>query len=147
MIKIGIISDTHNILRNEIIHDLQQCDYIIHAGDIMKPEILDSLKAITKVYAVKGNNDQLDLKEEEYFEIGGYSFYLIHEIGEKKNVDFYIYGHSHQLACYHKGKTMYLNPGSCGRKRFSLPLTHIILFLDDEHFEFIIKECKNNNDV
>ena len=60
---------------------------------------------------------------------------------EFQDVDFYIYGHSHQLACYQKGRTLYLNPGSCGKKRFSLPLTYIILDLYKDHYEFLVKEC------
>lgn len=142
MIKIGIISDTHDVLRDDVVFDLKQCDYIIHAGDITKLELLEELQLITTVYAVKGNNDKLMLKEEEYFEIGGYLFYLVHEINDKKDVDFYIYGHSHQLSCYFKGKTMYLNPGSCGRRRFALPLTYLILSLYDDHYEFTVKLCK-----
>ena len=100
MLKIGIISDTHNVLKEVVINDLKDCDYIIHAGDIVKKEILDELQQLTKVYVVKGNNDNLDLNEEEYFEIAGHSFYLIHELHQNKDVDFYIYGHSHQLSCY-----------------------------------------------
>lgn len=141
MIKIGIISDTHNVLKEEVIQELQKCDYIIHAGDIIKKEILDDLKTITQVFAVKGNNDHLDLNTEEYMEIGGYTFYLVHQLGDKKDVDFYIFGHSHQIACYHQAGTMYINPGSCGRKRFSLPLTYVILYLYDERYELVIKEC------
>lgn len=120
MIKVGIISDTHNSLREEIINELHTCDYIIHGGDIIDEKILNKLKSISKVFVVKGNNDYLDLNEEIYFQIGTYTFYMVHELGEKKDVDFYIYGHSHQLACYNKGKTLYVNPGSCGKKRFSL---------------------------
>lgn len=140
MLKIGIISDTHNVLKEVVINDLKDCDYIIHAGDIVKKEILDELQQLTKVCVVKGNNDNLDLNEEEYFEIAGHSFYLIHELHQKKDVDFYIYGHSHQLACYQKGKTLYLNPGSCGRKRFSLPLTYLILYLNENNYEIVIKK-------
>lgn len=140
MIKIGIISDTHNVLRKEVISDLKQCQYIIHAGDIMKEELLEQLKDIAPLFVVKGNNDQLLLNEEEYFEIAGYTFYLVHQLNTKKDVDFYIYGHSHQLAIYQKGKTLYLNPGSCGRRRFSLPLTYIILSIDRKHYEFTVKQ-------
>lgn len=141
MIKVGIIADTHNVLKKEVLKELKKCDYIIHAGDLVNETILQQLQKITKVYVVKGNNDQLDLNLEEYFEIGGYSFYLVHQLNTKKDVDFYIYGHSHQLSCYQKDKTLYLNPGSCGKKRFSLPLTYIVLELYKDHYEFIVKEC------
>lgn len=70
MIKVGIIADSHDVMREDVLADLKHCDYIIHAGDI-----LEQLKTITKVYAVKGNNDKLDLNEKEYFKIGNYSFY------------------------------------------------------------------------
>lgn len=144
MIKIGIISDTHNVLKEEVIADLKTCAYIIHAGDFVKKEILDQLKEIAPVFAVKGNNDQLDLKEEEFFEIAGYQFYLVHQLNTAKNVDFYIYGHSHQLACYQKGKTLYLNPGGCGRRRFSLPLTYLVLYLQDNNYRIEIKKIPTN---
>ncbi|MFQ6794421.1 MAG: metallophosphoesterase family protein [Thomasclavelia sp.] len=140
MFKIGIISDTHDVLKEAVLTDLKDCDYIIHAGDITKQEVLDKLKQLAPVYAVKGNNDKLLLNTSEEFSLLGHRFYLIHELDSKKNVDFYIYGHSHQLACYQKGKTLYLNPGSCGRKRFSLPLTYIILYLSEDSYEIIIKK-------
>ena len=124
--KIGIISDTHNVLRNDVLEELQTCDYILHAGDIMKEEILEKLKKTAPLIVVKGNNDYLMLNEEEYFTLAGYRFYMVHQIGEKKDVDFYIYGHSHRYECYIQNGVQYLNPGSCGRKRFSLPLTYII---------------------
>ena len=136
MIRVGVIADTHDILKEEVLNELKQCDYIIHAGDIVDIKILERLQTITKVFVVKGNNDKLSLNEEEYFNIGGYSFYLVHQLDTKKDVDFYIYGHSHQL-----GRTLYLNPGSCGKKRFSLPLTYIILDLYEDHYEFLVKEC------
>ena len=120
MIRVGVIADTHDILKEEVLNELKQCDYIIHAGDIVDIKILERLQTITKVFVVKGNNDKLSLNEEEYFNIGGYSFYL---------------------ACYQKGRTLYLNPGSCGKKRFSLPLTYIILDLYEDHYEFLVKEC------
>lgn len=90
--------------------------------------------------AVKGNNDKFNLKKEEHFQIGNYSFYMTHQLSEKKKANFYIYGHSHQLACYYKNHTFYINPGSCGRKRFSLLLTYVILHLYKRHFEIQIKE-------
>lgn len=132
--KIGIISDTHNVLRAEVVDDLKTCDYILHAGDIMKVEVLEVLQQIAPVIAVKGNNDQLELGVEKYFEIGGYHFYMVHQLGKKQDVNFYIYGHSHQFACYKEGNVQYINPGSCGRKRFSLPLTYVILNIFDDYY-------------
>lgn len=139
MIKIGIISDTHNILRDEVLTELKTCDYILHAGDIVKEEIIVTLKKIAPLIVVKGNNDQLHLPLEKYFTLGGYRFYMVHQKGERKDVDFYVYGHSHQYACYKEGDVQYLNPGSCGRKRFSLPLTYMILILHVNNYEIIQK--------
>lgn len=132
--KIGIISDTHDILRTEVITDLQGCDYILHAGDIMKADILLSLQNICKVIVVKGNNDYLDFNEEEYFDISGYRFYMTHHLSKHQDVDFYVFGHSHKYAHYQEDSTVYLNPGGCGRRRFSLELTYIILYLDNQSF-------------
>ena len=140
--KIGIISDTHNVLRNDVLEELQTCDYILHAGDIMKEEILEKLKKTAPLIVVKGNNDYLMLNEEEYFTLAGYRFYMVHQIGEKKDVDFYIYGQSHRYECYIQNGVQYLNPGSCGRKRFSLPLTYIILILNPNGYEIIQKDVQ-----
>ncbi len=135
MMKIGIISDTHNVLRKEVVHDLETCDAIIHAGDITTYNIIEKLQSIAPLYIVRGNNDTLDLPETLNFKILDYSFYLTHQ---KKilvtDVDFYIYGHSHQYTCEKKENVVYLNPGSCGRRRFSLPLTYAILYLEKEGY-------------
>ncbi|MEG0453273.1 MAG: metallophosphoesterase family protein [Coprobacillus sp.] len=133
--KIGIISDTHDVLKEEVIDNLKDCDYILHAGDVMKEEILLRLKAICKVIVVEGNNDNLGLNKEEYFDIGGYHFYMSHQLGEHQNVDFYVFGHSHQYAHYLKDSTVYLNPGGCGRRRFSMELSYIILYLDNKGYK------------
>lgn len=138
--RVGVISDTHDVLRDEVIDDLKNCDYIIHAGDVVKENLLVKLKELATLIVVKGNNDDLDLKEEIFFEIGGYRFYLIHKIGNRQDVDFYIFGHSHKYACYREEGVQYLNPGSCGRKRFSLPLTYAIIKLDNLTYTITKKE-------
>ncbi|MDU5111376.1 MAG: metallophosphoesterase family protein, partial [Clostridium sp.] len=102
--KIGIISDTHNLLREEVIHNLKGCDLIIHAGDICNNDILERLKNIAKTVAVKGNNDKGDLeailKEDEIIEIEGKRIYIVHERNNisinLEEVDIVIYGHSHK---------------------------------------------------
>lgn len=82
--KVGVISDTHNLLRDEVTHILKECQLIIHAGDICNDDILEKLNEITKTVAVKGNNDKGNfnyyLKEEEIIEIEGKKIYIIHEI-------------------------------------------------------------------
>ena len=77
MIRVGVIADTHDILKEEVLNELKQCDYIIHAGDIVDIKILERLQTITKVFVVKGNNDKLSLNEEEYFNIGGHFIWFI----------------------------------------------------------------------
>lgn len=135
MIKLGIISDTHNVLRKEVIDDLKSCDAIIHAGDITTWHIIETLQSIAPLYVVRGNNDVLSLPEILTFKILDYSFCLIHQRKDiKARVDFYIYGHSHQYTCTKEDGVVYLNPGSCGRRRFSLPLTYAILYLEKEKY-------------
>lgn len=134
MYKIGIISDTHNVLRNEVVAELQTCDLIFHAGDFVKKEIYQQLKEIAPVIAVKGNNDYFDLPEEVDFNLKGYHFYMTHQKRKVQNVDFYIFGHSH---CYFDeiiDNIHYLNPGSCGRRRLSLPLTYMILCISENDY-------------
>jgi len=142
-IKVGIISDTHGLLRDEVIDILRTCDYIIHGGDIDRPEILDTLTMISPVFVVRGNNDKgtwaKDLKKEETFQIGGLHFYLIHDkIGIPKNlsgIHVVIYGHSHRYQDEKKQGVLWLNPGSCGKKRFRLPLTMAIMEIEGETYE------------
>lgn len=134
MMKIGIISDTHNVLRDEVIDDLKTCDLFFHAGDFVTKDIYQQFNQIGKMVAVKGNNDDFDLPIEINMEIKGKHFYMTHQKSEKKITDFYIFGHSH---CY-KDEVIngvhYLNPGSCGRRRFSLPLTYMIMYIDENGY-------------
>lgn len=135
MYKIGIISDTHNVLRTEVIKELKTCDLVFHAGDFVEENIYQQLKNIVPIIAVKGNNDRFDLPEEVKCNVCGYSFYMTHQKKEVQNVDFYIFGHSHRYFDEKIKNTHYLNPGSCGRRRFSLPLTYMILCIrEDDYF-------------
>ena len=102
--RVGVISDTHGLLREEVINKLKTCDYIIHGGDIDKEEILDELKNIAPLFVVRGNNDKGEwansLSRELYFNIGDIKFYMIHNIKDipnnLKNVDVIVFGHSHK---------------------------------------------------
>lgn len=134
MYKIGIISDTHNVLRNEVITKLKTCDLIFHAGDFVRKEIYQQLKEIAPVIAVKGNNDYFDLPKEVDFNLKGYHFYMTHQKRKVHNVDFYIFGHSHCYVDEMIDNIHYLNPGSCDRKRFSLPLTYMILYIGENDY-------------
>ena len=128
--KIGILSDTHGLLRPEVLAALEGCEAILHGGDINKQSILDRLEEIAPVYVVRGNNDKewaerlpacLD------FTLTGLHIYMTHK---KKDLpadltayDLVVYGHSHQYSEQTQGKTLLLNPGSCGPRRFRQPIT------------------------
>lgn len=141
--KIGIISDTHGLLREEVVEKLRNCDYIIHGGDITQQDLLEKLNKIAPVIVVRGNNDKdawaNDLKEEQYFEIGGVHFYMIHNIEcAPKNppkVDVIIFGHSHKYYCEEKAGVLWLNPGSCGKKRFLLSLSMVMMEIEDGKYK------------
>ena len=136
--KIGIISDTHDLLRSEVISHLQGCDCILHGGDISSQKILDQLEQIAPVRAVRGNNDRewaehLPLTLD--FELGGLRFLMTHK---KKDLpqdlsdyDLVVYGHSHRYEQKSSGKTLLLNPGSCGPRRFHQDITMAIAEVDN----------------
>ena len=134
---IGVISDTHGLLRPEVSQILSGVDLIIHAGDIGDLEILEELKKIAKVEAIKGNVDKGtwfdELPETKMFEFEGKWFYLIHNLNEldldpkAAGIDVVISGHSHQPKIFYKNHVLYLNPGSAGKRRFKLPVTAAII--------------------
>lgn len=135
--KIGVISDTHNILKEEVVNYLQDCDYIIHAGDVCQQEIIDQLNQIAKTFVVAGNNDHIDgLRHDLEVELGDILIYVVHDKKDipknVNNIDLVIYGHSHKYEYEEKDDVIYLNPGGCGRRRFSLPLTMALLFVEDD---------------
>ena len=145
--KLGVISDTHGVLRDEVIEKLKGCDYIIHSGDVGGKEIIDKLEGITKTFVVRGNNDDdewgLTLPEYREIEMDEILIYLVHDKADipkdLREVDLVIYGHSHKFSNEKIDNIIYLNPGSCGRKRFSLPLSMAIVEvnLDDIRIEKI----------
>ncbi|NWA24960.1 metallophosphoesterase family protein [Pseudomonas gingeri] len=135
--KIGVISDTHGLLRAEAVAALQGCARIIHAGDIGRPEVLDQLAAIAPLIVVRGNNDQ-DIPWAEHlpdrlrFELNGWQTLLVHDIADVPavldgEVRLVITGHSHKPLIQWRDETLYLNPGSAGPRRFKLPVTLAIL--------------------
>lgn len=139
-LKIGIISDTHGLLRDEVIYNLQNCDYIIHGGDINNEETLNKIREIGKLYVVRGNNDKgkwaESLDEENYFTLGEVRFYLVHNKNEVpknlNNVDVIIFGHSHKYFCETIDDILWLNPGSCGKRRFNLPVNMVIMEIQNK---------------
>lgn len=130
---VGVISDTHGLLRPEAVVALEGVDHILHAGDIGDQAILDRLRAIAPLTAIRGNVDVAGpcakLPATEIVELGGRLFYLVHAIEDldieprAAGVAAVVYGHSHQPALEERNGVMYLNPGSAGPRRFKLPVT------------------------
>lgn len=130
---IGVISDTHGLLRPSAIQALQGSDLIIHAGDVGRAEILDSLRAIAPVVAVRGNVDHGgwadSLAISEVISLGAHNIYMRHILADiefdPKAAGFaaVIYGHSHKPDIAEKNGVIYFNPGSAGPRRFALPIT------------------------
>ncbi len=130
---LGIISDTHGLLRPEAEQALRGVELIIHAGDVGDPEVLARLKRIAPVFAVRGNVDTADWAQElpltTVLEAGGATFYVLHNLREldvkpeAAEFDFVISGHTHQPVQTEKQGVLYINPGSAGPKRFQLPIT------------------------
>ena len=141
--KIGIISDTHNLLRPEVIQNLQGCDMILHAGDISSREILEKLRQIAPVKAVRGNNDKEwaeDLPLFLDFDLGGLRVYMAHKKkdlpGDLSPYDLVICGHTHQYAetrpeSAGRRRPLLLNPGSCGPRRLMQPITLAMLTIEE----------------
>ena len=131
--RVGVISDTHGLLRPEAARALQGVDLIIHAGDVGKAEILTSLKKIAPVFAVRGNVDTeiwaQELPETEVVEAGLANLYVLHNLREldldPKAAGFaaVISGHTHKAENREEKGVLYLNPGSAGPRRFDLPVT------------------------
>ncbi|MBN1238959.1 MAG: metallophosphoesterase family protein [Gammaproteobacteria bacterium] len=137
---IGIISDTHGLLRPEAKAALEGCDAIVHAGDIGKPQVLDELRAIAPVTAIRGNIDKwaLSMPDTEVLVIDGRCLYVIHDVNEldldpqAAGFDAVISGHSHKPGIRYGDGVLYLNPGSAGPRRFSLPVALARLTLTRE---------------
>lgn len=187
--RIALISDTHGLLRPEVVEKLKTCEIILHAGDIGKPEILRRLKEIAETYAVRGNVDEgrtgefsEELPKELDVELWGFHIYVVHNKKhirkDLQGVDIVVFGHSHRLSdevCLPQrnkfdveqgqvrdadalsdcgGGIRYLNPGSCGPKRFRLPVTMMILILypaghriEVEKIDFLSAESEKKETV
>ncbi len=144
--RIGVISDTHNLVRPEALLALRGCDHIVHAGDICNTDVLDALGAIAPVTAIRGNNDSGmgadELPEARRFSIAGKFFYLVHDIADVPrilgSIDVVITGHSHKPLVEQRGRTLYVNPGSAGPRRFKLPVTLGIMTIQGAGIEMEI---------
>src|ERR1700733_8018339 len=133
MQHIGIISDTHGLLRPQAVAALRGCSAIIHAGDVGRPEILDELRRIAPVFAVRGNVDHgawaMKLPETEIVEVEDCLLYVLHDLDaldlDPPTAGFraVIAGHSHQPKIETRNGVLYFNPGSAGPRRFNLPVS------------------------
>jgi uncharacterized protein len=130
--RIGLISDTHGLLRPEAVAFLRGCDHIIHGGDIGGPGILEALARIAPLTAVRGNNDTdawaTTLQETERMTFGHAHVFVVHDIAQldidppAAGVQVIVSGHSHRPQIRHRDAVVYINPGSAGPRRFRLPI-------------------------
>jgi uncharacterized protein len=131
--RIGIISDTHGLLRPEAETRLAGVDHIIHGGDIGSPDVIAALRRIAPVTAIRGNVDTADWAAEyadtELVQLGERSIYVLHDLQTLRidpvadGIDVIVSGHSHKAAIAEIERVLYLNPGSAGPRRFKLPIT------------------------
>ena len=139
--RVGLISDTHGLMRPEALDLLRGCDHIVHGGDIGGNAILDALRGIAPLTVVRGNNDKgawADaLAETETLELGGARIHVIHDLAlldvEPSNAGIHVVvsGHSHKPLVEHRGGVLYVNPGSAGPRRFRLPIALAELTIED----------------
>ncbi|MEP7364372.1 MAG: metallophosphoesterase family protein [Acidobacteriota bacterium] len=143
---IGLISDTHGLLRSEAIAALRDCDLILHAGDIGAPEIIDQLRAIAPVHAIRGNVDTgswaAAFPETMLVETAAALIYMLHDVNQlaldpaAAGAQIVLSGHSHKPSRTERNGVLYLNPGSAGPRRFNLPVTVARLELSAEPWTF-----------
>ena len=148
--RIGIISDTHGLLRPEVIERLAGVHYVIHAGDIGRPEVISELRKIAPITAIRGNIDRGEWAAEyphtALVKLGGRSIYVLHNLKElgldptAAGIDVVVSGHSHRPKIETVGGVVYLNPGSAGPRRFSLPIALATLELTGDAIRPCIHE-------
>lgn len=139
---VGVISDTHGLIRPEALEVLRESDVIVHCGDVGAATVLDTLRAIAPVYAVRGNNDKgswaSELPTEDMVEVGDHALYVIHDLGELSlepataGIAAVLSGHSHRPLVEHRQGILFFNPGSAGPRRFSLPVAVGLLVVTPE---------------
>ena len=141
-IRVAIMADTHGVLRPEVERILETCDVIVHAGDFDNQMLYHKLNVDQPLYAVRGNNDRGwsgGLGQVNRFEIGGVKFIMAHERVDipsvLKDIQVVIFGHSHMYYQQEISGRLWLNPGSCGYKRFTLPLSMAVMTIEDGTYE------------
>ncbi len=150
--KIGIISDTHGLVRKSIAKSFKDVDLIVHAGDIGTQEVLETLQTIAKVYPVRGNVDggkwTKNLPDTEVVQVGHVSLYLLHDLNsldldpEAAGFQAVISGHSHIPEIEERNGVLFLNPGSAGPRRFKYPVSIAFLYVNGVSIETEIVELK-----
>ncbi len=140
MLRIGLVSDTHGLLRPEVATFLRGCDHIVHGGDICDQAIITALEALAPVTAVRGNNDRSAwaeaLRESELVAFGEVVVYAIHDLAQididpaSAGVAVVVSGHSHKPLIEERDGVLFVNPGSAGPRRFSLPISAGELLVD-----------------
>ncbi|ASL45488.1 hypothetical protein bAD24_I18610 [Burkholderia sp. AD24] len=141
--RIGLISDTHNLVRPEALQYLKGCEAIIHAGDICNPAVLDALTQIAPVTAVRGNNDTGDwaasLPTHATLTVHQVTILVVHDIADvpadprSEGIGVVVTGHSHKPSIGERDGVLFVNPGSAGPRRFKLPISAGILLVDGAH--------------
>jgi len=149
---IGLVADTHGLIRPQALDALRGADLIIHAGDIGKAEVLDALKPIAPLRAIKGNNDRglwaKKMADTMIVTVGGVKLYLIHDVNElscepsKQGIAAVISGHSHKPSIIRRDGVLFVNPGSAGPRRFNLPVAVGMLHVDGSDATAEIIELK-----
>lgn len=150
MFKVGIISDTHGLLRPQAIDAVSGSDFIIHAGDIGSIDVINQLRVIAPVTAIKGNIDKgtwaSAFSDNEVLEVGGRFIYIIHNLNEldldpaAAGFEVVVSGHSHKPKVKQIDDVLYVNPGSAGPRRFSLPIALAVLDITEEAIDARIIE-------
>ena len=148
--RIGLISDTHGLLRPEALAYLQGSDYIVHGGDIGSQDILDQLGKIAPVTAVRGNNDRdgwaLQVPETDFLQVGDLFIYALHDLAlldidpAAAGVRVVVTGHWHKPHVEERDGVLYVNPGSAGPRRFTLPISAGELIVDGTQVQARIEQ-------
>ena len=136
--KLAILSDTHGLLRPQVVEHLKTADAILHGGDINKPAIVEQLQQYAPLYIVRGNNDKEwaeDIPHDLTVTLEGITFFMVHNKKEVpadlSGVNVVVFGHSHKYVQEEKGGILWLNPGSCGPRRFHQEITMMMVKIED----------------
>lgn len=142
MKRIAIISDTHSLLRDTVRAELDAADIILHAGDITNQSVLNELESYPELHIVRGNNDLAFhwLPDQLRVTIEGVRFLIVHQRvfvpRDITGVDVVIFGHTHQFEAFEQNNILFLNPGSCGKRRFDYDISMVRMTVDNGSFQY-----------